>query len=294
MPPSSYPNEDGTGVAVPGPWDVDEATYFADYSHVSNSMLKVGRKSWKLYRDRFVTRTVQGPEPTAAMQLGTLLHAAAFTPEVYAARVMVPKMDGRTTAGKAAKAELVQYLIDNPNALLCNEEESALVTNMMECLLANKGSREILESEGICEKSIRWEQRVGAHRVPCKGKIDKYFPGGGIIVDLKTATDPSPQEFSRACVTYGYHNQAALYCDGADAAYEPDSAAKFIWVVVGNEPPHDVACYRMMAASLDLGQRQNYDTLSQLIHCQETGVWESDWTRGINDVELPKYAFYVN
>src|SRR5581483_10081660 len=72
----------------------------------SHSTLEMFRRSRKLYHAIHVARTMDRPEPTAAMQLGTHVHCAVLEPERFEAEyVYAPKCDRRTTAGKAAYAE---------------------------------------------------------------------------------------------------------------------------------------------------------------------------------------------
>ena len=76
------------------------AEYHADYSRVSNSMLSVFRQSRRRYFQRFVEQSMPAPEPTAAMQLGSLVHTLLLEPDDAAKLVVAPKVDRRTKAGK--------------------------------------------------------------------------------------------------------------------------------------------------------------------------------------------------
>ena len=70
------------------------------------------------------------------------------------------------------------------------------------------------------------------------------------IMDLKTATDPSPRAFEAAAWRLGYWMQAAVYARAAECiAFEHGELTpahpRFSWLVVGSKPPYTPCVYEM-------------------------------------------------
>jgi hypothetical protein len=53
--------------------------------------------------------------------------------------------------------------------------------------------------------------------LPCKGKIDLVHLGHSLIVDLKTTSATTYEDFAKTVKTYQYDRQMAFYCDACGA-----------------------------------------------------------------------------
>ena len=83
----------------------------------------------------------------------------------------------------------------------------------------------------------------------CRARPDALDPNG-LIVDLKTSQDASPDAFARTAATFKYHLQAAWYIDGLHAAGVTPEQTAFAFVVIEKTPPHSVGTYVLDAESL--------------------------------------------
>lgn len=72
-----------------------------------------------------------------------------------------------------------------------------------------------------------------------KCKPDLRIPSLGLIVDLKTTTDASPQKFKWAAKTYDYHLQARHYLDVA-SAIDSFEYQHFLFVACEKTAPYNV------------------------------------------------------
>ena len=68
---------------------------------------------------------------------------------------------------------------------------------------------------GETENTAIWNDPLYGFR--CKCRPDKGFKDIGVLVDLKSAKDASPFEFSKDAANFGYHVQAAWYTDGMNS-----------------------------------------------------------------------------
>jgi PDDEXK-like domain of unknown function (DUF3799) len=100
--------------------------------------------------------------------------------------------------------------------------------------------------------------------------------------DLKTSADASPEGFAMQCWRLGYAVQAAFYGDLLELCGRKTSTFGFI--VVENEPPHQVAIHYFKRDSIEIIEaRKKYEGwMKAYLSCVETNNWPgygSEWTR---------------
>lgn len=254
--------------------------YHADTDYVSHSMLETFRESPALYYGRFVSREI-GKEETPALSLGSLVHTLILEPTRIEQEYTIS--DSAARRGKDWDAAVARAMSDGTTPITQSEMDKALP--MAEAVSRNVGAMRFIGHDDVAiEQSIRWE-RDG---VKCKCRPDALIrlADRTIVIDLKTAVDPSPEAFGKAVWNYGYHRQAAWYFDGCDAWKD----GMFLFVVVGKEPPHDVWMYELDALYLHRGQTDNYDDVARLMECRESGVWIAPGQDRIQSLEPPRWA----
>jgi len=268
-----------------GLWECTDEVYFGDAEHVSASMLEIFRRSVPLFHDRFIGETIHAPEPTPAMRFGTLVHSAVLEPDTFADRYAVaPECDLRTKDGKATWAAFQAHAGDKE---LIDAESHALAWSMSAAVLKHSVAGELIRCAGRNEIACRWEDRFTG--LPCKAKLDRLLPeDGGRIIDLKTAIDPSPEEWARQAFNLKYHHRAAHYLSGCE---QLGLAKRFTFVVVGKEPPHEVGVYELDPEALGMGFRQVRDLMTELQRRAASGDWTSRFASGIQTAFFPPWAY---
>ena len=194
----------------------------------------------------FLARRDRPMAPTAAMLFGTLVHSMVLEPETVDVLYLAsPKFDSRTKAGKEAQAEFEEQA---GSKTVVDIDTFQRAQRVADAVRTHQTAGPLFEG-GHAEVTARWEQ----HGLPCKARLDYYRDHS--IIDLKTAQDASPDGFSRASATFGYHLQAAHYSDGL-SILGGKPLDRFVFVAVESGPPHGVGVYTLDAAALDLGRRQ--------------------------------------
>jgi hypothetical protein len=300
-----------------GFWDVSRTAYHADRTCDCHSTLEVFRRSIPLYHALFIKGSLPVPLATAEQNLGTAFHTLVLEPEKFASTVAVaPRVDGRTKKGKVALQQF-QETLERSAALgvdrvVINQDQETTAQRMAEAVLRHPGAQDLLRAPGVVERALRWGDPLT--RLPLRAMPDKLVQGGPTI-DLKTAIDPTPGAFAKACANFGYHRQAALYLDARCCAlsykrppkppqvlgaaqrctlWPADYDGTFIFIVIGKDPPHEVVLYLLDEQTLDLGARQNSLLLQELQDCKDFGRWRSrHQTDGGYPVplSLPPWAF---
>lgn len=262
------------------------AAYHADTTAISHSMLDVfGESATKFYR-RFVLKDWPTEKPSKSLRIGSAVHAAILEPNRYS--LLVAISEDRERRSNADKAWWSEFEAANAGKTILTPSEADTAELMTTAALCtNETAQKLLTWAGHREQRIDWVDQPTGLRCKCKPDL---LTENGMVIDLKTAGNPDPSRFAWACNEYGYHRQAAFYLDGIEAALGA-ADRKMLFVVVGNEPPYDVATYWMQPDAIELGRKQNREWLDRLAACLADDEWINPWSIGVNCLTLPKYAF---
>ena len=110
----------------------------------------------------------------------------------------------------------------------------------------------------------------------------------GVIVDLKTTRDASPEEFARSIAQYRYHVQAAFYSDGYRAAFG-EAPRGFVFIAVETEAPYLVAVYVASEAMTQRGRIDYQADLDTFRWCRDHNDWPGYSGHPLT-IDLPKWA----
>jgi len=255
-------------------YDISHSDYLA-LDKLSASGIKQLLRSPAHYRE-----AIEHPTPASPQQLlGTLVHAAVLEPERTIMRVM-PAVDGRTKAGKEAKAAFNAELPADCHAV--DAETYDTVYRMRDAVLENRYAN-ILLSDGKPEVSIFWDD----NGIECKARIDWLCGGHEVLLDLKTAQDAGYEGFAKACGSFQYHAQDSWYRRGAAAVGLGNRA--FIFLVIENKPPHAVALYQLDDQARQAGEARIIRAIDIYRQCKESGEWPG-YEPEIQSLSLPKWA----
>ncbi len=219
------------------------------------------------------------PKPqTDEMILGVATHTLLLEPDSFDAQYALRDLDGRTKLGKA-QAEAIEAKGQTP----LNKSD------WYACLGMAKAVREhpvasILELKPKTELTMLWQDEESG--LPCKARLDAVT--SGIIWDLKTTKDASPEAFSRTLYSGGYHLQAAFYMRGAAACGL--KAQSFNIIAVEREAPYGVAVYRVADEVMQAADRQISKALAIWAECDKTKHYPG-YGDGVAELSVPPWAW---
>ena len=265
---------------------------------LSNSSLSVLKRSPAEFYARFVADPpTMTSEETDAMRLGSAVHMLALEPERFDAEYIVldgpinqslkpPKPYGRDS--KAFQKWLDSEMMQQCRKVLVSEE----FANSLAIAKAFQGHPEILrimaaDAEKIYERGFELSYLVeGQEPIRLKCKPDCVIPSEGLIIDLKTTSDPHPDSWKWSAEDFGYHRQAAIYLEAMQSLY--GRPFQFLFGVVRSKPPYEVGVYELDQGSLKRGWEEATGLIDEYQQRKATGDWLSDWQKGIATIYVPE------
>lgn len=223
-----------------------------------------------------------GSEPTAAMQFGTAYDAEILQKKPSDFYAVMPDVDGRTKEGKAIKE---QFRIDSAGKAVISPKEADLLPLMKKALYEHPTASKLLRNLTHKQVAVFGTYLAGSHKVRLKGLLDGYNEEDGIIVDLKTAEDSSPEGFRKAIWKFKYAYQDIQYRWLLNNAEKP--VKEFVFIVQEKEPPFAVGCYSISVEDLDLTY-QNWElAMCRFATCQGSGRYPA-YSDDIVNLKLTK------
>jgi len=245
---------------------LSEVDYHADTSAINAS----GLKKIRLSPAHYIASIEEEKDPTPAMEFGTLAHACVLTPK--SVKELCSSLSAKTLK-ELEKAEKIASAVKN-----------------------NKISSIVTTEFGVAEACIYWTEKVLVNNeavlIRCKARLDwmseptNIFPNG-IIYDLKTTTDATPQEFSKATYNLGYHIQAAWYQRAFFALY--GKTPPFIFIAAEKKEPFGIMNFEASKDLLDSGENLCVKLLTLYAECKVNNSWPC-YEEKIQQLNLPLWA----
>jgi PDDEXK-like domain of unknown function (DUF3799) len=202
----------------------------------------------------------QQKKTSDAMRIGTAVHSY-----VLDGRREFPIFGGETKTLKSKAGE--GFLSTYPDGL--TYEEHLQVVAMGESILGNEKVRKLLDN---CQREVAiYGQEVTDHSEGCpvKALLDCVSPG--LILDLKTTSDPATQ-FHWAARKYDYDIQAAWYRHMAYSHLD-GKLRSFYFGVVESVPPYGFMLYEAGDEFMERGLDRCLKALHLYDKCRVEDVW---------------------
>jgi hypothetical protein len=246
--------------------DMAAADYFAVDAMSNSGLKRLQRSPWH-YRSGFLPAAPGGKEATPAMFAGTLAHCALLEPAEFDKRYVVGPDYARSN--KIWK----DFVAEHPDQDVITMAQKGVAFAQAEALRGAPEVRKLFAYPGEEEVSIFWrDEKTG---VLCKARPDRVCrveQEGVILFDAKTTGDASPEGFRKAVGNFRYHQQAAFYARGWEAA-TGETVLGMVFGAVESEYPFATCTYMLADPILDYAQREIDRLLAIYAQCLQTGVW---------------------
>lgn len=266
---------------------------YYDIDALSNSSLSVLKRSPQEFYERFVTGNQKGEE-TDAMRLGSAVHMLALEPEKFDNEYVV--LDGpvnpRTQAAygrdtKAFSEWLESVSVDETRKIIIRDDfdQSLKIAQAFHSHEIIEGLMSVEGKEFEKTLLLTYQYDDGSsEKVKCKP--DCIIPAECVIIDLKTSSDPRPEEFQWSALRYGYYRQAAIYLDACEVFYGKEF--RFLFGVVNSKAPHECGVFELTLGDIQRGREEYHELIEEYSRRKLSNNWRSDWQVGIHSLSLPR------
>lgn len=183
-------------------------------------------------------------EHKTALDVGTAAHSLILEGHLNDVKVV----DADSWRTKAAKEQANEIRARGMIPMLAHD--IAPIEDMAASVHSHPVAGELLD--GIAAEVSVFGELYGTQ---AKARLDGWHEGTADIIDLKTVQSADPAEFHRDVLRWGYHQQAAHYCDLLREVTGKDH--HFTFVLVEKVLPYLVSVVTLDDLFLDLGREQN-------------------------------------
>lgn len=224
------------------------------------------------------------PESTKNMDFGSCVHKLILEPQDFDKEFAIsPKFDLRKTADKEAKQAFETL---NIGKTLMSKDDYQNAQQCAEIALQIAGK---FFKDGVAENSYFSE--IDGIKVKCRP--DYYIENLGLVVDVKTTQDASPDGFTRSIANFGYHIQAAFYSDVLQSLGKPVN--KFLFVAIETKEPFMVGLFTLDDVGMDFGRneyKRAFDIYRRIDEFNAPVYKDTADGTIVQTLSLPNYLFY--
>ena len=215
---------------------------------------------------------------SSAFALGSAVHALVLEPQNNL--VLRGPEDRRGNKWKEA-----QLAADLDGKILLTEGDYDLAQAIAAPIISHEVVKGwIADPSFVAEASFFAEDYLTGVKIKCRP--DGYLPDAGIVFDIKTTRDASPEGFPREIRSYNYDLQAAHYLRCLRSA--GFNAHSFIFVAVEKEPPYAVGLHALTDGYLAVADARVTATLEKISRAEASNLFPTGWPL-INHVDLPRW-----
>lgn len=261
---------------------------------LSNSSLSVLKRSPTEFHARFIAKTLK-TEETDAMRLGSAVHMLALEPERFDDQYWISTGPINASTGKPYGRDTKKFadwlaeVEANDKRKLILQDEFAESLEIAKAFQSHPTIAAIMaaSTEKVFERGYEMQYLVDDQDpIRLKCKPDCVIPSEGLIIDLKTTSDPHPDAWRWSAEEYGYHRQAAIYLQAMEAYY--GKPFRFLFGVVRSKAPYEVGVYELDEDSIHRGWAQVESLIAEYAKRKREDNWRSDWQVGIHSLNVPE------
>ncbi len=227
-------------------------------------------------------------EPTDSMKFGSAAHCAILEAHDFDNRyAIVPEgIDYRSKEGKEIKA-----------AIEASGKEPIKFADAQDILALAKAVRAHPKLAELLELNPEFEKEFFFNiddRIPAKMKMDLVimprdeYPNG-LIVDVKSCPDASPEGFARGMWNMKGFIQSSFYTKHFQKIHDTPERPPFLWLAAERKPPYLTAIYSAPQHLLEYSDTECDRLLKIYEECMHTGAWRG-YDQSVTELMLPMWA----
>jgi len=236
------------------------------------------KKNRRLYED--------DSSMTPAKLIGKAIHKAFLEKDDFE-NWFVEKPQEINRRTKEGKIQYEEFINTNKGRLILDEKEVKIINSVREAINGHPLISELFQG-GTAETSLiaKYPYLKSDKILYIKSRLDYWREDMNTIIDLKTTMDAGTKSFQRDIFKYGYHIQAAFYCD--IVALVTGRMPNFLIVAVEKSLPFGIKVYKIPKELIDIARVQYQEWLDLYTKCYNEGSWPC-YSNEISTVEIPDF-----
>jgi hypothetical protein len=222
-------------------------------------------------------------EATPALFFGKAFHCALLEPSLFA-RIYAAAPEFGDLRFKENKAKRDVWRKENEGRIALSASDDEAIRQMCTAVTGHPLAGKMVRN-GVPELTLLWTDATTGLR--CRARADYYVEKYGMVLDIKSADDASPEAFRRAVFKYRYHRQHALYREGFSALKA--RAEHFVFVAVEKVAPYAVGIYALDANGVAIGYGRVRSLMDAMAECIRNDSWPG-YAASIQTIETPPWA----
>ena len=248
------------------------------HPHISSSDVKT------VYGKSLLHWVGQEYKESPTLEMGKAVHSLILEYEKQA--VVRGPSDRRGNKWKEAKQQAEQQ-----GKILLTERDYDTASEIAENALFNSDflRSKIMSKNFISEASIFTTCKKTGMLIKCRPDgllVPQDSKSKGVILDIKTTQDASPEGFQRELRKYNYDLQIAFYLHTMRCASLPCS--EMYLVAIEKTPPYAVGVHVLSEIYIKHAEKRMIQTLEKMKHAESTQDFSTGWPE-INQVHLPAW-----
>ncbi len=222
---------------------------FLEERPLSYSSLKEFAKSPKHY----VNYVLAKREPSKEMNFGSLIHCLLLYPDKLNEQFAVmPSVDRRTKEGK----DIYNKFVEDSNGKICvGQDELDEANSIVDSVMTTTAAKSYIEQCYEFEKEFR--STVGG--LPFRGFVDGI--SDNFILEVKTASDGSPESIIRDFFNRKYYLQAGLY----NIVHN----LPVVYLVIETKAPYNSLISKATDRYIDQGKNEISSLIDKFKYCMD-------------------------
>lgn len=288
--------EEEIKITEPGIYDdIPIEIYHGEKDWLSSTGLRKAKKSLKdfyLYLAGYYDE-----EKKTCFDFGNAAEIALVEPEEFHNKVAIfdaskKPSPGQTFAATVNKEWKAEFYEANAEKYIINqdgEESFRVIEEILKSCHSDAAIKKLIAGLEY-QKSIYWiDKHTG---LKLKIRPDLCRTKHNVLVDVKTAKDGSPEEFSKALANNDLPFQAVMQIDGVIQSGLMDRVDNYYWLVLEKKPPFSATLYEFDPDDIAWVTREYRRTLNDVAEAKRTNKYPSysnraDNKHGILTARLP-------
>lgn len=273
-----------------GIYDIPAAEYHEDTYAVSASMLKEFARDRVAFRMKYISGLCS--QPTAAMNLGSFVHAAVLEPDTLAQQFAVIPSEFSTQKGLSTKPAALAWAQNQGDKILLTGDEmtrGAAACSSIQALLCETFGNDWRDQFHI-EKSIYWDESG----IKMRARLDMIhrdtYEGKPLIIDIKSCADSSEDAFARQASALRYWIQDSHYSEAYRQHF--GETPQFWFLAQETDGSYSPAFYDLTPEDREKSKAARLKLIEDLTTCKQENDWRNARSKSVvTSLKLGYWAF---